>query len=53
MLYQAIGEMSDEHFRQAAYIKARKGQSMSMLDRDLNKLMQNGYNYIFIDEVTF
>ncbi len=53
LLHQAIGEMNNEQFNQSAYIKARKGQSMSMLDRDLKKLMQDGYRYIFIDEVTF
>ena len=53
MLYQAIAEMSDNAFNQAAYIKAKKGQTMSMLDRDVKKLTENGYNYIFIDEITF
>lgn len=53
MLHQAIGEMSEKDFSLTAYIKARKNQTMSMLDRDLKKLYDNGYRYIFIDEITF
>lgn len=53
MLHQAIFGMNEEDFSRAAYIKARKNQSMSMLDRDLKKLFENGYRYVFIDEITF
>lgn len=53
MLHQSINEMSEEDFACAAYIKIRKGQTMSMLDRDLKKLFNEGYRYIFIDEITF
>ncbi len=53
MLHQAIAEMDEEHFSKTAYIKARKNQTMYMLDRDLKKLYAGGYRYIFVDEVTF
>ena len=53
LLHQAIGSMNEENFSKAAYVKARKTQTMSMLDRDLRKLYQNGFRYIFIDEITF
>lgn len=53
MLHQAIAEMTEENFAKTAYIKARKDQSMSMLDRDLRKLYDHGYRFIFIDEITF
>jgi predicted AAA+ superfamily ATPase len=53
MLHQAIAEMTEENFAKTVYIKAKKNQSMSMLDRDLKKLYENGYRYIFIDEITF
>lgn len=53
MLHQAICEMSEQDLAITAYIKARKNQTMSMLDRDLKKLYENGYRYIFIDEITF
>ena len=53
MLHQAIGEMRADDFKAAVYIKVRKGQTMSMLDKDLKTLAKNGYKYIFIDEITF
>ncbi len=53
MLHQTIADMKDEDFNKSAYIKGRKNQTMSMLDRDFRKLYDNGYKYIFIDEVTF
>lgn len=53
LLQQAIREMKSDDFKKAAYIKAKKGQTMSMLDRDMKDLQKNGYIYIFIDEITF
>lgn len=53
LLQQAIREMTSENFKKAVYIKAKKGQTMAMLDRDMKKLYDNGYIYIFIDEITF
>ncbi len=52
MIFQAISEMKKEDFSRSAYIKIRKGQSMSMLDEDLKELQNLGYKYVFIDEIT-
>ncbi len=52
MLLQVIQKMDRESFSKAVYIKARKGQTMNMLDRDLQKLRDAGYRYVFLDEVT-
>lgn len=52
MLHQAIYGMNEADFSRAVYIKARKNQTMTMLDRDLKKLFENGYRYVFIDEIT-
>ena len=52
LLHQAISEMSEEAFSKAAYIKAKKTERMAMLDRDMRKLYENGYRYIFLDEIT-
>ncbi len=52
MLRQAILEMSKEQFNETVYIKARSTDTMAALNRDLNKLFELGYKYIFIDEVT-
>ena len=52
LLFQAIEEMTDENFQKCAYIKARKTDKMDMVIRDLEKLSEQGYEYVFIDEVT-
>ena len=52
MLLQALNEMSEERFGKAAYIKARSSDTMGAMNRDLKKLQECGYKYIFVDEVT-
>ena len=52
MLRQALNEMSEEQFGKAAYIKAKSTNTMAEMNRDLKKLQEMGYKYIFIDEVT-
>lgn len=52
MLRQALYEMSEEQFGKAVYIKARSVDTMAAMNRDLKKLQDLGYKYIFIDEVT-
>ena len=52
MLLQALNEMSEEQFGEAAYIKARSSNTMGVMNRDLKKLQECGYKYIFVDEVT-
>lgn len=52
MLLQAIADMSEEDFAKAAYIKLRTVDEMDRLTRDLDRLYQAGYRYIFLDEVT-
>jgi len=52
MLFQAIEDMSDEDFQKSAYIKVRTTDKIDMVIRDLEKLNDSGYEYIFIDEVT-
>lgn len=52
MLRQALLEITDEQFKKAAYIKAKGSNTMASMNRDLKKLYEMGYKYIFIDEVT-
>lgn len=52
MLFQAIEEMTEENLQKSAYIKARKADKMDMVIRDLEKLSEQGYEFVFIDEVT-
>ena len=53
LLHQLIGNMSPDNFKKAAYIKARTTDTMTMLDKDLKALKANGFQFIFIDEITF
>ena len=52
MIFQQIGDMSDEDFEKTAYIKARTLDVMRNVTDDLDVLYRQGYRYIFIDEVT-
>ena len=49
LLFQMIGDLPVE---QTAYIKIKTTDNMSMLTKDLELLHQNGYKYVFIDEIT-
>jgi len=49
LLFQMIGELPLE---KTAYIKAKTTDNMSILTKDLNKLHNSGYKYVFIDEIT-
>lgn len=52
MLYQAMAEMSRELQEKTVYIKLKPEDDMARLNRDLYRLKEAGYQYIFIDEVT-
>ena len=49
MLFQMISELPVD---ETAYIKVKPTDNMSKLTKDLNYLSQNGYKYVFIDEIT-
>ena len=52
LLLQAINELTDDQFTKAVYIKTTTDNTMADLNQDLKRLRENGYRYIFIDEVT-
>lgn len=52
MFRQAILEMTENQFARAVYIKAKSSDTMAAINRDLSKLFELGYEYVFIDEVT-
>ena len=52
MLRQAIGRMTKEDLARSAYLKARRTDTMAMVNRDMKKLFDAGSQYVFIDEVT-
>lgn len=52
MLRQAVLKMTSEQASKTAYIKAKSTDTMAVMNRDLEKLQELGYENIFIDEVT-
>ena len=52
MLRQAVLKMTTEQASKTAYIKAKGTDTMAAMDRDLEKLLEFGYENVFIDEVT-
>ena len=52
MLFQALNEMSQEDLSKSAYVKLRKADTIAQINRDMYKLKDGGYKFIFIDEAT-
>lgn len=52
LIQEALRDFDDNEFRRAAFIEIMKSDTLSSLNQDLKKLLENGYKYVFIDEVT-
>ena len=52
MLRQAVLKMTSKQAAKTAYIKAKRTDTMASMNRDLEKLLELGYENVFIDEVT-
>ena len=52
MLRQAVLKMTPDQAAKTAYIKAKGTDTMAAINRDLEKLLELGYENVFIDEVT-
>ena len=52
LIKQAILSLSLHDFEKAAFIQLKPGDSLSEVNNDLNRLLDTGYKYVFIDEVT-
>lgn len=52
MLRQAVLNMTPAQAAKTAYIKAKGTDTMAAMNRDLEKLLEQGYENVFIDEVT-
>lgn len=52
LIRQVISEMNDENFSKTAFIQVGAGIGLSDINQDLKYLMNSGYKYVFIDEVT-
>ena len=52
LIRQVIAEMNDEDFSKTAFIQVGVGIGLGDINQDLKHLMNGGYKYVFIDEVT-
>ncbi len=53
MIRQALFEMSEDKRQKAAFIQINANNSLADVNADLKTLEKLGYQYVFIDEVTF
>ncbi|MCR4609775.1 MAG: AAA family ATPase [Eubacterium sp.] len=52
MIKQALLSMSEEDFGKAAFIQVKAGDTLGDVNSDMKLLLENGYRYVFVDEVT-
>lgn len=52
LIRQAICAMKEKDRAKAAFVQVTTGQTMADINRDLVKLEDMGYKYVFIDEIT-
>lgn len=52
LIKQAISDMSSNDFNSTAFIHISSNDDLSLLNKDIKQLINFGYKYIFIDEVT-
>lgn len=52
LMFQAINDYSIKDFAKVCYIKCNNGNTIYQLFDDLKYLTDNGFSYVFIDEVT-
>ena len=52
MIRQILTELSEAEFKKAAFIQVKSKDTLADVDADLRLLEENGYRYVFIDEVT-
>ncbi len=52
LIRQILADMSDADLRKAAFIQITAKNTLTDLNKDLKYLQEEGYRYVFIDEVT-
>lgn len=52
LIRQIISEMNEADFSKTAFIQINSKITLADINQDLNYLMDHGYKYVFIDEVT-
>lgn len=52
LIRQVIADMSEEMFKNTAFIQINNSVNLTKINIDLKQLAKQGYKYVFIDEVT-
>jgi len=52
LIKQTIAELSHSEFVRTAFIQVRAGVSLGDINSDFSWLLEHGYKYVFVDEVT-
>lgn len=52
LIRQAIADMGASDFAKCAFIQIRTGNTLAQVNTDLQLLAENGFQYVFLDEVT-
>ena len=52
MIRQVFAEMSDDELEKAVFIQVTAKDTLASVNHDLNVLEEQGYRYVFLDEVT-
>ena len=52
MIRQILAELPDSEFKKASFIQVKSRDTLADVDHDIRLLEENGYKYVFIDEVT-
>jgi predicted AAA+ superfamily ATPase len=52
MIRQIILEMTPEQYKKTAFLQLNQTNTLSQVNTDMRLLEENGYEYVFIDEVT-
>ena len=52
MIRQILAELPDSEFKKASFIQVKSRDTLADVDHDIRLIEENGYKYVFIDEVT-
>lgn len=52
LIQQSILNMSTEQFNKTAFLQVKQGDTLSLVNLDLKQLLNQGFRYVFLDEVT-
>lgn len=52
VIQQAIAGLDNQEFDKAAFLQIRPGDTLALVNRDMKSLQNQGFKYVFIDEVT-